>query len=108
MSLTPSGRSGAAGNTGKAELLASCYRRSIEAARGFESLAFSGISTGVYGFPAPEAARIAVATTVGTVAEGPGALRQVIFCCFSESSADLHRAALQDAAGGRRESPMRL
>jgi len=41
------------GEHGEGELLASCYRRSIEAARAFESLAFSAISTVVYGFPAP-------------------------------------------------------
>ena len=87
------------GGSGEAELLASCYRRSIEAARAFESLAFSAISTGVYGFPAPEAARIAVASTKAALAEAPGALRRVIFCCFSENSAELHRAALRDAAG---------
>ena len=96
------------GEHGEADLLASCYRRSIEAARSFESLAFSSISTRVYGFPAPEAARIAVSATVGALAEAPGALRRVIFCCFSESSADLHRRALQEAARGRRDSSMRL
>ena len=85
------------GGAGEAELLASCYRRSIEAARGFDSLAFPAISTGVYGFPAPEAARIAVKSIVAALAEDAGALKRVVFCCFSESSAELHRAALRDA-----------
>ena len=39
------------GGKGEEELLASCYRRAVETARSFESLAFSAISTGVYGFP---------------------------------------------------------
>jgi len=52
------------GRQGEAELLASCYRRSIEvaAANGIASLAFPSISTGIYGYPIEEAARIAVAT----------------------------------------------
>jgi O-acetyl-ADP-ribose deacetylase (regulator of RNase III) len=75
-------------------LLASCYRRSIEAAREFESVAFPAISTGAYGFPAPQAAATAVAATKAALAEAPTALRRVIFCCFSEASAELHRAVL--------------
>jgi O-acetyl-ADP-ribose deacetylase (regulator of RNase III) len=42
------------GGAGEKELLGSCYRRAIEAARSFESIAFPAISTGVYGFPANE------------------------------------------------------
>jgi O-acetyl-ADP-ribose deacetylase len=84
------------GSKGEAELLASCYRRSLEIAaeRQFASLAFSAISTGIYGFPGPQAAKIAV----GIVADAAGriapSLTEVIFCCFSESSAGFHRAAL--------------
>jgi O-acetyl-ADP-ribose deacetylase len=87
------------GAHGEAEFLASCYRRSIEAARELESLAFPAISTGVHGFPASQAAGIAVAATKAALIETPSALRRVIFCCFSETSAELHRAALQGAAG---------
>jgi O-acetyl-ADP-ribose deacetylase (regulator of RNase III) len=77
-------------------LLASCYRRAIELAHeaGATSLAFPAISTGVYGFPADRAAPIAVAACRAALTHAPG-LTQIIFCCFSETSAALHRAALR-------------
>jgi O-acetyl-ADP-ribose deacetylase (regulator of RNase III) len=56
------------GDGGEAELLASCYRRSLEVADelGARSVAFPAISTGVYGYPAEEAATIAVDTIRAT------------------------------------------
>jgi O-acetyl-ADP-ribose deacetylase (regulator of RNase III) len=57
------------GSAGEAELLASCYRRSLEVADGLgaRSVAFPAISTGVYGYPTEEAATIAVHTSVELV-----------------------------------------
>ena len=80
------------GARGEAELLASCYRRSLEVAReaGAQSIAFPAISTGVYRFPAEAAARIAVEMVR---AHGDGFSR-IVLCCFSAASAHLHRAAL--------------
>jgi O-acetyl-ADP-ribose deacetylase (regulator of RNase III) len=56
------------GGYGEAEILASCYRRSLEVADslGAQSIAFPAIATGVYGYPSGEAARIAVATVMST------------------------------------------
>lgn len=56
------------GGFGEAEVLASCYRRSLQVADqiGARTVAFPAIATGVYGFPADRAARIAVATIMAT------------------------------------------
>lgn len=78
------------GGSGEPALLASCYRRALEvaAAAGAQSIAFPGISTGVYGYPPELAAPLAVATVRAALPQWP-AMREVIFCCFS--SADLAR-----------------
>lgn len=72
------------GKNGEPELLASCYRRSIElaAANGIATLAFPSISTGIYGYPIEQATGIAVDTVRECLREFP-AVREVIFCCFS-------------------------
>jgi O-acetyl-ADP-ribose deacetylase (regulator of RNase III) len=60
---------------------------------GLASIAFPAISTGVYRFPADRAAKIAVSTVIDTLPAAP-IVTNVIFCCFSQDSARLHRAAL--------------
>jgi O-acetyl-ADP-ribose deacetylase (regulator of RNase III) len=87
------------GNRGEPELLASCYRRCIEVAaqNGIHSLAFPGISTGVYGYPVERAARVAVATVRAAVPAFP-AIREVIFCCRSAADLAVYQALLADAA----------
>jgi len=86
------------GDRGEPELLASCYRRSIEVAaeNGIRSLAFPGISTGVYGYPKVPAARIAVATVRATVPAFP-LIREVIFCCHSAEDLARYQALLAAA-----------
>jgi len=87
------------GASGEPELLASCYRRSIEVAarNGIRSLAFPGISTGVYGYPAELAARVAVATVRATLPHFPD-IQEVIFCCFSATQLALYRALLDESS----------
>jgi O-acetyl-ADP-ribose deacetylase len=83
------------GKQNEAELLASCYRRAMEIAgwNSFESIAFPAISTGIYRFPAEQAAEIAVRTSTECLATAPS-IKRLIFCCFSEASARLHSEAL--------------
>jgi len=83
------------GGANEDALLAGCYRTALDLAAQarLSSIAFPAISTGVYGFPADRAARIAVGTVRDEVAAAPRGLTQVIFCCFSESSAAHHQDA---------------
>jgi O-acetyl-ADP-ribose deacetylase len=85
------------GAQGEPELLASCYRRSLElaAARGVSSIAFPCISTGIYGYPIEQAARIAVATVRASLTDG-ATIREAIFCCFSASDLEVYRRVLAD------------
>ena len=87
------------GNHGEANLLASCYRRAIEVAsqHSVHTLAFPGISTGVYGYPIAFAARIAVSTVRTAVPAFP-AIREVIFCCHSAADLAVYQALLAEAA----------
>ncbi|CCD97107.1 conserved hypothetical protein [Bradyrhizobium sp. ORS 375] len=90
------------GERGEPELLASCYRRSIELCHKhlLESVAFPAISTGIFRFPADHAATIAVTTSIDAIREETS-LSQIVFCCFSEQSAALHDQALSEAIAGR-------
>ena len=83
------------GNADEDRLLVRCYRRSLEVAAGnnLRTIAFPAISTGVYGFPVDRAAHIAVRTVSSFLSASPG-IAEVIFCCFSEASAEAHRAAM--------------
>ena len=87
------------GHQGEPDLLASCYRRSMELAaeHGIATLAFPSISTGIYGYPIERAAPIAV-TTVRAWLEILSSLREVIFCCFSMDDLRVYDALLDNQA----------
>jgi O-acetyl-ADP-ribose deacetylase len=72
------------GSKGEPELLACCYRNSLQLAsdKDLHSIAFPSISTGVYGYPVELAAKVAV-EAVRTSLPKLGSIREVIFCCFS-------------------------
>jgi O-acetyl-ADP-ribose deacetylase (regulator of RNase III) len=77
------------------ELLAGCYRRALALAaeHNARSIAFPAISTGIYGFPAERAARIAV-DTVKAQADGNG-VELVNFVCFNERTLRIYEALLR-------------
>ncbi|MBC08207.1 O-acetyl-ADP-ribose deacetylase [Thalassospira sp.] len=75
------------GTQGEADLLASCYRQSILLAveNKLASVAFPAISTGIFGYPEDQAARIAVSTIRELTGELPE-MPQIYLCCFSASA----------------------
>ena len=86
------------GDSGEAGLLASCYASSLRLAEelALESIAFPGISTGVYGFPGELAVPIAVRSLQSVDVER-SSLRLVTFCCFSDDDLTLYRSVLGGA-----------
>jgi O-acetyl-ADP-ribose deacetylase (regulator of RNase III) len=83
------------GREGEADLLASCYRKSLLLARseGLKTIAFPNISTGVYGYPKDKAAAVAVETIRRTLEEAPE-IEKVIFAIFDEENFRIYSALL--------------
>lgn len=80
------------GERGEAEVLASCYRRSLEVADelGARSLAFPAISTGIYGYPPQLAAEVAV----GTLRRAATRVERVILVAFDAGTMDRYERLL--------------
>ncbi|ALW83755.1 RNase III inhibitor [Hymenobacter sedentarius] len=83
------------GHHGEPALLASCYRNSLRLAaeHRLTSLAFPGISTGIYGYPKPEAAKIAVREVRRFLAEHEYP-ETVVFVAFDDASRRLYEQEL--------------
>ena len=79
------------GDQGEADLLASCYARSLDLAvqNGCGSIAFPLISSGIYGYPKKDAWRVALAACSSWLAEHGNASMKVFFCVISEGSLSL-------------------
>ena len=88
------------GASGESRLLASCYRRCMEEAVrvGARTLAFPAISTGVYDYPKPDAANIAVATLTSSLTAMP-AIQEVVLCAFSDNDLEILQRALERGCG---------
>jgi len=80
------------GRQNEPALLANCYRNSLKLARehGVKTIAFPGISTGVYGYPKDEAAKIAVTV----MREYESRFDEIIACCFSAGDKALYEKLL--------------
>lgn len=74
------------------DLLASCYRKSLDLARdaGCRSVAFPNISTGVYHFPKPLAAKTAVRAVRDWIRSNPDSIDVVAFVCFDQENEELY------------------
>jgi O-acetyl-ADP-ribose deacetylase (regulator of RNase III) len=86
------------GKRGEDDRLAGCYRTALQLAadHGLSSIAFPAISTGVYRFPADRAARIAVGTVASELSANARGIERVVFCCFSDESAEHHQNAFAE------------
>ena len=84
------------GGNGEPELLASCYRSSLDLARkhSLRSVAFPAISTGIYGYPMPQAADVAAVTVAEELRASPDAFEQILFVCFDEAASEIYAAAV--------------
>jgi O-acetyl-ADP-ribose deacetylase len=89
------------GKEKEADLLAEAYWNSLALAseHQIKSIAFPCISTGVYGFPADKASRIAV-KTIAEYLQRHGDIQKVIIVCYTETSMAEYRLALEEAVGG--------
>ena len=87
-----------AGRPRDAELLASCYRNSLDLARTYDihTIAFPAISTGVYGYPLEEAVPIAVQTVRAWLAGHQDYPMTVVLCCFNQRTQDLYQRAVNE------------
>ena len=85
------------GNQHEAELLADCYRNSLQLAadRGIRSIAFPSVSTGVYSYPLDQAADIAIHTAVDFVEAHPDELDEIIWVLFDTRTKSAYDRALE-------------
>ena len=82
-------------------LLANCYRNSLDLAKenALHSIAFPAISTGVYGYPKEDAARIALRVVREWISQNPDYDMQIIFSCFNQETADLLTRGIAENGG---------
>jgi len=85
------------GSHGEPELLAACYRKCLELAeeRGVRTISFPAISTGVYGYPAPDAAAIALREVRQHLDRPDTSVETVIFVLFGKPAFDVYAAAMR-------------
>jgi O-acetyl-ADP-ribose deacetylase (regulator of RNase III) len=88
------------GSRGEVGLLASAYRESLKLAaeNNLSSVAFPSISTGVYGYPVNEAARVATSTVIAFLGQGTTSIKEVVFVLFDARTFAAYSLALREAA----------
>ena len=90
------------GNHGEPDLLYSCYSKSLLLAKenGIRSIAFPAISTGVYGYPIREAAKVAIKAVTDVLEKEPDCSERVVFVMFSEWDREVYEAVRDEYFSG--------
>lgn len=93
------------GDNGEPDLLASCYRSALDLAvkHGLRSVAFPAISTGIFGYPIPEAAEVASSTVAEKLLLENKAFDRILFVCFSQQATDIFTEAVDRQLVARSE-----
>ncbi len=83
------------------ELLASCYRTCLQLAEqhGARTVSFPSISTGIYGYPMPDAAGIALREVIAHLDRKSSAVDVVIFVLYDQRAYDIHSRELKNLTG---------
>ncbi len=86
------------GNSGEPELLASAYRESLKVAveNNLSSVSFPSVSTGAYGYPVAEAAKVAIETVASFLREQSTSIREVVFVLFDSATLESYSSALRN------------
>jgi len=86
------------GSEGEPELLASAYQESLKVAaeNNLGSISFPSISTGAYGYPVAEAAKVAISTVASFLKEHATSLKEVVFVLFDRASSEAYSSALAE------------
>ena len=92
------------GRHGEPELLADCYRNSLELAvrNGIRTIAFPSISTGVYGYPFDQACTVALDTITAFLATDDQ-IQQILLVCFSKADYDRYRQVIESRNPARQD-----
>ena len=85
------------GDHGEDEMLARCYRNSLELAEehGVQTLAFPSISTGAYGFPVEKASKIAI-MEINDFLERNSTIEKVVLVCFNDVAYECYSRAVEE------------
>ena len=87
------------GSKGEPELLTSAYRESLKLATEHKlgSISFPSISTGVYGYPASQAARVAISTVITLLQQSTTSIKEVVLVLFDTKTFDTYASAISEA-----------
>lgn len=86
------------GNTNEAQLLASAYKESLRIAEDHQlkSISFPSISTGAYGYPVDEAAKVAIGSVISFLQEKTASVKEVVFVLFDYRTFEAYLKAVNE------------